>query len=112
MAPWLWYLLGLFSYSDVPISTSPCFLQVYNGTVGCVGDNTEVICEVKCAGKYEGRFHCSDAKGWKEKLPYCVKPTKDLISVAICRDDEVYSECEGHCERSCSDWTKPTACAI
>ncbi|GBM14804.1 hypothetical protein AVEN_255869-1 [Araneus ventricosus] len=110
MWPLALLVLDLLTYSDKKISGDPCFLQVQNGKVGCIGDN-EVICEVSCDGEYQGRFHCSKDKGWKEKLPYCVKQTKDLSSIAICPGKEVYSECQGHCERSCSDWDKPAECS-
>ncbi|GBL88730.1 hypothetical protein AVEN_195697-1 [Araneus ventricosus] len=112
--PDLWHeriwVLFLTDYMCRTEDNDPCFLQVQNGRVGCVGDN-EVICEVSCDGEYQGRFHCSKDKGWKEKLPYCVKQSKDLPNITICPDKEVYSECRGHCERSCSYWKKPAACS-
>ncbi|CAL1289394.1 unnamed protein product [Larinioides sclopetarius] len=110
MWPLAWVVLELLTYSDKKMSSGPCFLQVHNGKVGCVGDN-EVTCEVSCDGMYQGRYHCSKDKGWKEKLPYCVKQTNDLSSIATCPSKEVYSECQGHCETNCFDWNKPTECS-
>ncbi|CAL1289392.1 unnamed protein product [Larinioides sclopetarius] len=112
MLSWVLPFLGILSRTHIPTNEVQCNLRVTNGTVICVGDLDKTFCQVTCDGKFQGEFHCSTDEGWKEKLPYCVKEAKDLsFSIAICSKEEVYSECQGHCERTCSDLDKPSFCA-
>ncbi|GBM14807.1 hypothetical protein AVEN_255871-1 [Araneus ventricosus] len=77
-----------------------CHLEVTNGTVDCAGHIDRALCKITCDGKFQGDFHCSIVDGWKEELPYCVKPKQEGTGKAVA--DVEALECDpAECIASC-----------
>ncbi|GIY11683.1 TIL domain-containing protein [Caerostris darwini] len=92
--------------------SAPCSLHVegIGSGVSCSSNSgDDVKCMVICNNKFEGVYACRSGN-WSPKLPSCAKPSADVANEAPYGEDEVYSPCEGHCEKTCSNWRDGPSC--